>query len=58
MGYEYLLIVVDHFSKFLQAFPTKNKSGRAAADLLVNKYFLDFGFPKRILHDQGKEFDN
>ena len=57
-GYEYLLVVVDHFSKFAQAFPTKNKSGRAAADILFNKYFLDFGFPKRILHDQGKEFDN
>ena len=23
-----------------------------------NKYFLDFGFSKRILDDQGKEFDN
>ena len=56
--YEYLLVVVDHFSKFVQAFPTKNKSGRAAADLLFNKYFLFFGLPKRILHDQGKKFDN
>ena len=25
---------------------------------MFNKYFLDFGFPKRILHDQIKEFDN
>ena len=58
MGYEYLLIVVDHFSQFFQAFTTKNKSWRAVADLLFNKYFLGFGFPKRILHDQGKEFDN
>ena len=57
-GYEYLLAAVDHFSKFVQAFPTKNKYGRAAADLLFNKYFLDLGFPKRILHEQGKEFDN
>ena len=57
-GYEYLLVEVDHFSKFLQASPTENKSGRAAADLLFDKYFLDFGFPKRILHDQGKQFDN
>ena len=50
--------MVEHFSKFVQAFPTKNKSGRATADLLFIKYFLNFGFPKRILHDQGKEFDN
>ena len=32
-------------------------SGTAATDLLFNKYFIDFGFLKRILHDQGKEFD-
>ena len=50
--------MIDHFSKFVQAFPTKIKSGRAAADLLFNKYFLGFGFRKRILHDQGKEFNN
>ena len=56
--YKYLLVVVDHFSKYAQAFPTKNKSGRAAAEILFNKYFLDYGFPQRILHDQGKEFDN
>ena len=56
--YKYLLLVVDHFSKYAQAFPTKNISGRAAAEILFNKYFLDYGFPQRILHDQGKEFDN
>ena len=50
--------MVDHFRKFVQAFPTNNNSGRAAADLLFNEYFLDFGFPKGILHDQEKEFNN
>lgn len=57
-GYEYLLVEVHHFTKFVQAFPTKNKLGRSAAHILFNKYFLEFRFPKRILHGQGKEFDN
>ena len=57
-GYEYILFVLDHVSKFVDAFRTQNNSGGAAADLMFNKYFLDFGFPKHILHDQGKEFDN
>ena len=56
--YEYFQGVVDHFSKSAQAFPTKTKSGRAAADSLFNKYFLDFSFPKRVPHDQEKEFDS
>ena len=34
--YEYLLIAVDHFNKYVQAFPTINKSGRPATDLLFN----------------------
>ena len=53
--YEYLLVVVDHFLKYAQAFPTKNKSGRAAAEIFFNKYFLDVGFLlQRILYDQGE----
>ena len=52
-----LLVVVDYFRRFVQAFPTKNKSVKAAADLLFNKYFLSFGFPKGILPDHGKELD-
>ena len=56
--YKYLLVVVDHFSKYAQTFPTKNKSCRVAAEILFNKYFLDYSFPQRILHDQGKDFDN
>lgn len=40
-GYEYLVIVVDKFTKYAQAFPTKRKSGRGAANLLFNTYYLN-----------------
>ena len=35
---EYFLIVVDNFTKYVQAFPTKNKSGRKIANLLFSNY--------------------
>ena len=57
-GYEYVLVVTDHFARYVQAYPTKNKSAKSAADKLYNNYILTCGFPRQIHHDRGKEFDN
>ena len=51
-----VLVVVDHFTRYVQAFVTKNYTAYTMARVLYNDFFSIFGFPQKLLSDQGTEF--
>jgi transposase InsO family protein len=57
-GFNYILTYVDHFSKWAEAVPLRNKETITVANALVDKIFTRIGLPLEILSDQGKEFDS
>ena len=51
-----VLVVMDHFTRYVQAFVTKNHTVRTTARVLYNNYFSVFRFPQHLMLDQGTEF--
>ena len=55
---ENVLIVTDHFTAYAQAFPSKSQTALTTAKLLWNNFILHYGFPAKIITDQGQNFES
>ena len=55
-GFQYVLLVVDSFSKWTEAFPLKTQEAQEIADILYNEIFTRYGAPRTIVSDRGKNF--
>ena len=56
-GHVYILTCTDPFTKWVEAFPLRNKEAETVAKVLVEQVFTRFGVPIALLSDQGKEVD-
>lgn len=55
-GKRYMLVVVDRFSRWPEACPTKRKDAQSVAKFLCREVISRWGLPDRISSDNGKEF--
>ena len=55
---ENALVITDHFTMYAQAFPSKTQTALATAKLLWNNFILHYGFPSKIITDQGRNFES
>ena len=51
-----VLVLQDHFSKYVIAYVVKDQTARIAAETLRNGYFGLFGAPAYLVSDQGRAF--
>ena len=55
-GYEHVLVVTDHYTRYAQAYATRDEKATTVARVLWEKYMSHYGIPERLHSDQGKCF--
>lgn len=52
-----MLVLNDQFSKFLQVYPSQDRTAKTAADCLID-YILKFGTPQKIYSDRDPSYES
>ena len=53
-----ILVITDHFTKYAQAYATPNQTAKVVAKTLWENFLVHYGWPTKILMDQGKTFES
>ena len=51
-------IVTDHFTKYAQTYATPKQTAVVVAQTLWENFLVHYGWPEKILMDQGRSFEN
>ena len=53
-----ILIVTDHFTRYALAYITSSQKASGIARTLWDNFFVHYGFPEKIVSDQGHNFES
>lgn len=56
-GYRYILVLVDCFTKWTEAYALPNQEAQTVAEVIVNEFICRWGTPFKILSDQVSNFE-
>lgn len=57
-GFQNILVITDHFTRYAQAIPTRNQTAKTTAEAFFNNFVIHYGLPSRIHSDQGANFES
>ena len=56
-GFCHIIVIIDHFSRYIELFPSKDVSAKSASNAL-HQHICRFGVPMELVTDQGTQFLN
>ena len=57
-GNEYILVMVDQFTKWVEIVPLPSQNAELTAKAAVDNFFSKFGYPLQVHSDQGRNFES
>ena len=57
-GNRYILVAMDYFTKWPEAYAIPNQEATTVARKLVDEFFTRFGMPNELHSDQGRNFES
>ena len=54
--YKYLLIILDHYTKYIKLYPMNRATTQKILDLIIHNYVPEVGCPKTMITDHGTQF--
>lgn len=56
MGAHNVLVIIDEYTRYAEAFPIRNMEAETVANKLVEEFICRYGIPEELLTDRGAQF--